>query len=98
MVRCSIYAYLFPFFLSPFGDEPRQGEARRKRLSHGRGFGDANSNQTSENDKDCEFNDLTLGSIWKFHHIKQIGDRKSTRLNSSHQIISYAVFCLKKKT
>src|SRR5258708_10415654 len=29
-----------------------------------------------------------------FHHL---GDRKSTRLNSSHQIISYAVFCLKKK-
>src|SRR5258708_11743278 len=26
-----------------------------------------------------------------------IPDRKSTRLNSSHQIISYAVFCLKKK-
>src|SRR5207244_10449875 len=25
-------------------------------------------------------------------------DRKSTRLSSSHQIISYAVFCLKKKT
>src|SRR5258708_24135421 len=25
-------------------------------------------------------------------------DRKSTRLNSSHQIISYAVFCLQKKT
>src|SRR5258708_13032165 len=25
------------------------------------------------------------------------GDRKSTRLNSSHQIISYAVFCFKKK-
>src|SRR5258708_14382689 len=26
-----------------------------------------------------------------------VSDRKSTRLNSSHQIISYAVFCLKKK-
>src|SRR5258708_10433409 len=26
-----------------------------------------------------------------------VEDRKSTRLNSSHQIISYAVFCLKKK-
>src|SRR5438552_7264583 len=26
-----------------------------------------------------------------------VADRKSTRLNSSHQIISYAVFCLKKK-
>src|SRR5690554_7772856 len=29
--------------------------------------------------------------------IKQLGDRKSTRLNSSHVRISYAVFCLKKK-
>src|SRR5699024_11260762 len=27
-----------------------------------------------------------------------VGDRKSTRLNSSHVSISYAVFCLKKKT
>src|SRR5690242_21903117 len=26
-----------------------------------------------------------------------VGDRKSTRLNSSHMSISYAVFCLKKK-
>src|SRR5207244_12939717 len=30
-------------------------------------------------------------------HLFAVGDRKSTRLNSSHQIISYAVFCLKKK-
>src|SRR5256885_8191635 len=29
---------------------------------------------------------------------RQIRDRKSTRLNSSHLVISYAVFCLKKKT
>src|SRR5437870_8289521 len=28
----------------------------------------------------------------------EVGDRKSTRLNSSHVAISYAVFCLKKKT
>src|SRR5258708_458602 len=28
---------------------------------------------------------------------EEVADRKSTRLNSSHQIISYAVFCLKKK-
>src|SRR5256885_4274479 len=32
---------------------------------------------------------------WKVHNIG--GDRKSTRLNSSHLVISYAVFCLKKK-
>src|SRR2546422_5451349 len=29
--------------------------------------------------------------------MKDLGDRKSTRLNSSHGYISYAVFCLKKK-
>src|SRR5574341_616789 len=31
-------------------------------------------------------------------HLAMTGDRKSTRLNSSHQLNSYAVFCLKKKT
>src|SRR5260221_9631758 len=33
------------------------------------------------------------------HHARRRGaqDRKSTRLNSSHTVISYAVFCLKKK-
>src|SRR5258708_9540375 len=30
-------------------------------------------------------------------YVESLQDRKSTRLNSSHQIISYAVFCLKKK-
>src|SRR3990170_7928250 len=37
---------------------------------------------------------LCLG-VCGLHQDKE--DRKSTRLNSSHQIISYAVFCLKKK-
>src|SRR6266568_8602124 len=31
------------------------------------------------------------------HHLAAPEDRKSTRLNSSHSSISYAVFCLKKK-
>src|SRR5437879_7939956 len=30
--------------------------------------------------------------------VDRVRDRKSTRLNSSHRCISYAVFCLKKKT
>src|SRR5256885_6598703 len=41
---------------------------------------------------DCQRDEGALGSTrgrW--------GDRKSTRLNSSHLVISYAVFCLKKK-
>src|SRR5574341_1834206 len=29
------------------------------------------------------------------YKVREEGDRKSTRLNSSHQLISYAVFCLK---
>src|SRR5438034_8053346 len=34
--------------------------------------------------------------VAKFRELKSV-DRKSTRLNSSHTVISYAVFCLKKK-
>src|SRR5207248_8121488 len=42
---------------------------------------------------------LTLASQFTFHdRMNAAGrDRKSTRLNSSHRTISYAVFCLKKK-
>src|SRR5258708_15724107 len=39
--------------------------------------------------------DIIFG--WRQLMKKKVTDRKSTRLNSSHQIISYAVFCLKKK-
>src|SRR5256885_13042854 len=46
------------------------------------------------------------GTYQIHHHVREIctfarqnitADRKSTRLNSSHLVISYAVFCLKKK-
>src|SRR5436305_8330938 len=48
--------------------------------------------------------DVSIGAgTWIGPHVvihgpTRIGDRKSTRLNSSHVRISYAVFCLKKKT
>src|SRR5947207_9747148 len=35
---------------------------------------------------------------WRTPRRFRISDRKSTRLNSSHTVISYAVFCLKKKS
>src|SRR2546426_5071708 len=39
-----------------------------------------------------------LGSRWpRGDRVRPERDRKSTRLNSSHLVISYAVFCLKKK-
>src|SRR5205809_4780033 len=53
----------------------------------------------------CDINIFPFVS-WRFHlrrdlfarrRIAQSLDRKSTRLNSSHGYISYAVFCLKKK-
>src|SRR5256885_5077090 len=42
---------------------------------------------------------IAVASGAGFHAVGQPGnpDRKSTRLNSSHLVISYAVFCLKKK-
>src|SRR5438552_6930377 len=44
---------------------------------------------------------IEAGRLLAIHSSDAVGDwyrdRKSTRLNSSHQIISYAVFCLKKK-
>src|SRR5438552_12991740 len=45
-----------------------------------------------------KFNNETIkGKVVLLEFFTGSGDRKSTRLNSSHQIISYAVFCLKKK-
>src|SRR5947207_9238109 len=38
-----------------------------------------------------------FGQLLHAHPLRRTGDRKSTRLNSSHTVISYAVFCLKKK-
>src|SRR2546422_3936075 len=40
---------------------------------------------------------ITEATIEELAKLMQPGDRKSTRLNSSHGYISYAVFCLKKK-
>src|SRR3712207_8210365 len=41
--------------------------------------------------------DYLEGVSWSWDENPFVGDRKSTRLNSSHANISYAVFCLKKK-
>src|SRR3989449_7784692 len=41
---------------------------------------------------------VTVSQSYELYHaLRDNGDRKSTRLNSSHGYISYAVFCLKKK-
>src|SRR3712207_8608404 len=45
----------------------------------------------------CSSNLETLQPGFGLEYVDGIQDRKSTRLNSSHANISYAVFCLKKK-
>src|SRR5256885_3568363 len=53
----------------------------------------------------CDWGALSSGRRWPRQRVQRFsfapkpwaGDRKSTRLNSSHLVISYAVFCLKKK-
>src|SRR3989454_4054118 len=51
--------------------------------------------QTAREHPDREF--LIFGSRRMTYAQVEREDRKSTRLNSSHLVISYAVFCLKKK-
>src|SRR5258708_843835 len=49
------------------------------------------------NQAGCGFPSKNLAGVGVIFYVMLALDRKSTRLNSSHQIISYAVFCLKKK-
>src|SRR5690348_18210908 len=60
----------------------RSGPGNSGRVERGSGSGQA-----------ADERDAVAGGGWT-----RTGDRKSTRLNSSHPSISYAVFCLKKKT
>src|SRR5690606_41716531 len=85
---------LFPY-TTLFRSDRAGGQARRppRRLHRGRleGF----RLQDERGRTDCQYR---LRRVAALHRPLREGDRKSTRLNSSHVKISYAVFCLKKKT
>src|SRR3712207_7711559 len=80
------------------------GIRRRRR---GKAFEYLNADGTTVDDAEVlgRINELVIPPAWEDvwispypgGHIQATGDRKSTRLNSSHANISYAVFCLKKK-
>src|SRR5258708_20472096 len=56
------------------------------------------SHRLDRRDRKVLVQEIARGKALPKEVVAQIAeDRKSTRLNSSHQIISYAVFCLKKK-
>src|SRR5688500_19463015 len=68
---------------------------RSSDLHHSRFQKNAGADDVSNVDGDCRDQSETADQLGVFslHSL----DRKSTRLNSSHLVISYAVFCLKKK-
>src|SRR5438034_6385416 len=77
---------LFPY-TTLFRSEPFDGADAAASVRHGHG-----------RPRDAELcGDLRLPEIPQQREPGDDTDRKSTRLNSSHTVISYAVFCLKKK-
>src|SRR5438034_6396426 len=89
MIRRPPRSTLFPY-TTLFRSEPPQRSRRRRRVT--------------ENDMKFSIKignySLSFGATKSADSPIQAwmrGDRKSTRLNSSHTVISYAVFCLKKK-
>src|SRR3712207_8134226 len=95
MIRRPPRSTLFPYttlFRSIIAVPARATRAARRELAP---ISKEAVNKTSEprTDKHCH------GEVGapQMPHMNTVKDRKSTRLNSSHANISYAVFCLKKK-
>src|SRR6266513_3945284 len=76
-------------------------EHRQRRSAIGRRLiDDAGDAVVGRDLQECRSELLALADVHRMDRIRQsrfLEDRKSTRLNSSHVSISYAVFCLKKK-
>src|SRR2546430_13157146 len=92
MIRPPPKSPLFPY--TPLFRSGRVGRGRRQQLEHGGAVAD----------RQHRLLDALLGVGLPVHAaqperagVELEGDRKSTRLNSSHSQISYAAFCLKKK-
>src|SRR5438445_7272540 len=90
MIRLPPIPTLFPYTtLFRSGAAPPRGAEPRGEQG---GLGHATPDRTRSGDRRLQgIRDLRRPSR------RGLGDRKSTRLNSSHANISYAVFCLKKK-
>src|SRR2546429_870857 len=98
MIRRPPRSTLFPYttlFRSPLGREidARYGWIEHEKLAVMEMSEAAGMRRLSENERDpVRATTFGVGEM-----ISDAVDRKSTRLNSSHGYISYAVFCLKKK-
>src|SRR5258708_10585526 len=100
MIRRPPRSTLFPY--TTLFRSSRQGKARLHEIHSADGAAaEAQSRESSANESHRAFAARTFRGDAVKAMVLAAGqgtrDRKSTRLNSSHQIISYAVFCLKKK-
>src|SRR2546426_9269431 len=88
MIRRPPRSTLFPYTTLFRSRDPHRSDARRqaRRVVLGDGGLDRRLPPAG-----------TPGGVLRHGAHGREGDRKSTRLNSSHLVISYAVFCLKKK-
>src|SRR2546422_6480890 len=85
--RSTLFPYTTLFRSLPTHQAPWRTGRARDRARHHHGLG---ARRVSARGQRRRKREATIGS-------GSILDRKSTRLNSSHGYISYAVFCLKKK-
>src|SRR5690242_21319589 len=94
MIRRPPRPTLFPYTTLFRSDEAERGAAGQQRED------DEGRMQPDDAPDDQRDHEVVLGVAQdRVHHGDRadVEDRKSTRLNSSHMSISYAVFCLKKK-
>src|SRR5256885_5577488 len=90
MIRRPPRSTLFPYTtLFRSGELERASAERDRRRGFDRGEADAREAVREQAE--------VLGDAGQRRGNRRGRDRKSTRLNSSHLVISYAVFCLKKK-
>src|SRR5215204_3832853 len=69
----------------------------RQMVEAAKTFAEKNKSEVVRRDEMLVKSGVLLSDAYLKSNQKDLADRKSTRLNSSHTVISYAVFCLKKK-
>src|SRR3712207_8554617 len=94
MIRRPPRSTLFPY-TTLFRSKP--GESFVFESAGGGGWGDPHTRPAEHVARDVRNGLVSRAEAESAYGVVLTGDRKSTRLNSSHANISYAVFCLKKK-
>src|SRR5256885_13065190 len=98
MIRRPPRSTLFPY-TTLFRSHERQRRDVQRNLMRAERHRIERSRQGADRGEDADLQrHLRGGRQAEREQTSHPSDRKSTRLNSSHLVISYAVFCLKKKT